>query len=121
MSRSTREDLKATLAARRDLGPDYEDALVESFLDKLDQEITARVRGEVASNARYGTAGIRAAKEDRDRSVGVALGSLGIGVPLTAIAAGTTHGPGLVVAWAGIIAVNFAYAIGRRRRRDTPD
>jgi hypothetical protein len=121
MSRSTREDLKATLAARRDLGPDYEDALVESFLDKLDTEITARVRNEVANSARYGGPGLRAAKEDRDRSVGVALGSLGIGVPLTAIAGGlTSHagGAGILVAWAGIVAVNIAYAIGRRRRRD---
>jgi hypothetical protein len=113
-SPTTREDLRAIIATRRDLGPDYEDALVDSFLDKLDVEIAARVRSEVAAQ----TAG--ASKDNhrgKDASVPVALGSLGIGIPLTAIAADNAGGPGLLLAWAGIVCVNVAYALSRRSNR----
>ncbi|GAA0394446.1 hypothetical protein GCM10009530_52390 [Microbispora corallina] len=112
-SPSTREDLRAVIAARRDLGPDYEDALVDSFLDKLDVEIAARVRGEVAAHLQQ--QGPRPPR--KDAAVAVALGSLGIGVPLTAIAAGTAHGAGMLLAWCGIVGVNLAYALSRRNSR----
>ena len=115
VSPSTREDLRAVIAARRDLGPEYEDALVDSFLDKLDVEIAARVRGEVAAHLRQQPPGNP--PKQKDGGVGIALGSLGIGIPLTAIAAGAGHFPGLVLAWGGIIAVNLAYALGRRNQR----
>ncbi|GIH64671.1 hypothetical protein Msi02_54880 [Microbispora siamensis] len=112
---STREDLRAVMAARRDLGPDYEDALVDSFLDKLDVEIAARVRNEVAAQLHHQPPGNQ--PKQKDGAVGLALGSLGIGIPLTAIAAGAGHFPGLLLAWGGIVAVNFAYAISRRSQR----
>lgn len=41
-------ELKATLAARRELGPDMDDALVETFLDKVDQHVKERVSAETA-------------------------------------------------------------------------
>ncbi|MCT9930310.1 hypothetical protein N5079_08740 [Planotetraspora sp. A-T 1434] len=110
---STREDLRAIIATRRELGPEYEDALVDSFLDKLDVEIAARVRNEVAAQMIH-----RPQQPPRkDAAVGVALGSLGIGIPLTGIAAGNAGTTGLVLSWAGIIAVNLAYAISRRSSR----
>ncbi|MEW9528157.1 hypothetical protein [Microbispora sp. NPDC049125] len=111
---SSREDLRAVIAARRDLGSDYEDALVDSFLDKLDVEIAARVRNEVA--AQMHQRGEAPAKKDNS-AVGVALGSLGIGIPLTGIAVGAAHLPGLLLAWGGIVAVNMAYALSRRSQR----
>ncbi len=46
--------------------------------------------------------------------------SLGTGIPISAIAAESIE-PGLIglaVAWAGIIGVNVAHALARRRRRD---
>lgn len=112
---STREDLRAVLAARRDLGAEYEDALVDSFLDKLDVEIAARVRGEVAAQIAHQRQG--AQQEKKDSGVGVALGSLALGIPLTGAAGATAGGPGVMLVWFGIIAVNVAYALGRRRQR----
>ncbi|GII31435.1 hypothetical protein Pmi06nite_48770 [Planotetraspora mira] len=113
-SDATRQDLRAIIATRRDLGPDYEDALVDSFLDKLDVEIAARVRSEVAAQ----TAGIaKDTHRGKDTTVPVALGSLGIGIPLTAIASSNAGGAGLLLAWAGIICVNVAYALSRRSSR----
>ncbi|MEV7968627.1 hypothetical protein AB0O34_21955 [Sphaerisporangium sp. NPDC088356] len=125
-----RDELRATVGARRDLGPDYEHALIESFLEKIDSTIDARVRAEVAAQNGYqgypdphGYAPPHGAPPGRpkphkqgDGTIPIALGSLGIGVPLTAIAA-TQAGPaGLFLAWTGIILVNMAAAFGRRRR-----
>lgn len=103
------EDLRATLAARRDLGPAYEDALVDSFIEKLDNEITRRVQAEVARRGE-----IKPAKPDNSH-IPIALGSLGIGVPLTAIAVSQAGSFGLMLAWGGIVLVNMAAAIRRKR------
>ncbi|WP_214410364.1 hypothetical protein [Sphaerisporangium fuscum] len=124
-----RDDLRATVEARRDLGPEYEPVLIESFLEKLDAAIEARVRAEVAARDGYhpyqapqGHPGPYAPpppprkQKQGDATIPIALGSLGIGVPLTAIAA-TQAGPaGLFLAWTGIVLVNIAAAFGRRRR-----
>ncbi|MFI7048030.1 hypothetical protein [Streptosporangium sandarakinum] len=108
--------MRATLEARRDLGPEYEAALVESFVDRIDATIAARVRAEVrAADADPQSPGNR---RKGDGTVAIALGSLGIGVPLTAIAAGEAGAAGLLLAWGGIVAVNIAHALGRRRTRD---
>lgn len=112
---SNREDLRAVMAARRDLGPDYEDALVDSFLDKLDVEIAARVHNEVTAQLAHQPP--RGQSKHRDGAVGMAIGSLALGIPLTAIAAQTAGATGLLLAWGGIIAVNLAHALGRRHQR----
>jgi hypothetical protein len=44
------EDIRAAAGAHHELGPEYSDAVVASFLERVDQEIAARV------NARLGTA-----------------------------------------------------------------
>lgn len=41
-------DLKATLAARRELGPEMDDELVELLLTRVDGYITSQVAGQVA-------------------------------------------------------------------------
>ncbi|MEV0202909.1 hypothetical protein [Nonomuraea sp. NPDC050691] len=46
---STGDELRAAVAARRDLGPDFEDALIESFLDKMGQEVDRRVDERLAA------------------------------------------------------------------------
>jgi hypothetical protein len=44
----------------------------------------------------------------------LAITSLGVGIPLTAIASAQAGLPGLVVAWIGIVCVNAVYARSRR-------
>nr|BFE81455.1 hypothetical protein GCM10020093_040560 [Planobispora longispora] len=51
-SPSSGDELRATVAARRDLGPEFEDSLIESFLEKVDLEIDRRVDERVAVQAR---------------------------------------------------------------------
>lgn len=48
-------------------------------------------------------------------TLALAITSLGIGIPVTAISASTAGLPGLVVAWLGIVGVNMAYVWGQRR------
>ena len=45
------KDLEAAIAARAELGREYEPALVESFVERLDATIAARVEAEVARRA----------------------------------------------------------------------
>jgi hypothetical protein len=42
------QEIRAAAAAHDELGPEYSDAVVASFLEKVDQEITARVDARLA-------------------------------------------------------------------------
>lgn len=53
------------------------------------------------------------AKSDRSRFA-LAIVSLALGVPLTAIATGTSGVIGLILTWIGIVAVNAIYGWGGR-------
>jgi hypothetical protein len=100
----SRQELTAALHARHELGERLEPEVVDSFLSQVEQAIDARVegrlRGRLPSRSESGT---------DVGGVWLALGSFGMGIPLTAIAAGTTGFSGLVAAWAGIAVVNLAY------------
>ncbi|MFD1537163.1 hypothetical protein [Nonomuraea guangzhouensis] len=116
--RPIREDLQATLDARRDLGPDYEAALVESFVERLDATIAARVRAELHT---HGAGPGPGPGPGRSKSPGaamipIALGSMGIGIPLTGIAVHEAGGLGLVITWFAIVLINVAAAAAIMRR-----
>lgn len=119
-SEPLRQDLQAAVGARRDLGRDYEDAVLDSFLARLDERITERVEGRLADRGAARSTGARAlpTAKDSGADAGLVLGivSLGTGIPITAIAGGTGGVGGVVVAWLGIAAVNAAHALGRNRR-----
>lgn len=111
-----RRDLDATVEARRELGPEYEAELVESFVDRLDATIQQRVDERLAQAPSRVP---RPADDEGDAGNGqqfvLALASLGMSIPITAIA--TSNG-GLLetaVAWFGIVGVNAAFAWSRRR------
>ena len=59
------------------------------------------------------TAGLSHPAQDRTVFV-LALLSVILGIPLTAIGAGTAGFPGLLVVWTGIVLVNFLYSRSRR-------
>jgi hypothetical protein len=112
----TPEEIAAALAARRELGPEYEDAIAASMADRIEREIAARVEaGRVpAKRERRGSE-----PHSADRSATFLAGaSLIAGIPITAIVAGTSHGNvfAIGVAWLGIALVNTAHALGRKDR-----
>ncbi|MDF3301597.1 hypothetical protein [Streptomyces tropicalis] len=124
------KDLDATLRTRGELGEEYEPALIDSFLEKVDRRIDGvverRVRRELAEQRMAEARGARPARTGgRGERFGFGVVSLVLAVPLTAVAVTMAQLPGLVVAWAGIVGVNVAQAVradpgpfGRRRRAE---
>jgi peptidoglycan/LPS O-acetylase OafA/YrhL len=115
------EEVRAAAEIYRELGPDYQSAVVESFLDRVISEIDARVDGRIAAGARASgpPAESRPARPPRHGQPAViALGSMVLGVPLSAVAAAAGTHPagfwGLLVVWVAIAAINIAYAIRLR-------
>lgn len=123
-----KKELNATLQTRKDLGPEYEAELIDSFLEKVDQrldgEVERRVRRELAqqrmAGARVATAGSRGGRsagdpENRNRRFGLAGISLALAIPLSAIGVVNAHLPGLLISWAGIVGVNVAHSLSLSR------
>jgi hypothetical protein len=111
----TPTEIAAALAARRELGPEYEDAIAASLAERVEREIARRVDGVPAAPAP--PARVRAAPSGNDGRW-IATASLIAGIPVTGIVAGTSHGNvfAIAVAWGGIALVNMAHALGRRNR-----
>ncbi|MEU4652804.1 hypothetical protein AB0G32_02455 [Streptomyces sp. NPDC023723] len=111
-----KKELDATLRARRELGEDYDSALVESFLEKVDQRIDGaverRVRRQFAEQQMVSARDSRAPRvtDSWGERFGFGVVSLVLAVPLSAIGGGVADLPGLLVAWAGIVGVNVAQA-----------
>lgn len=124
------KELDATLQARRELGPEYESALIESFLEKLDQRLDSttdrRVRRQLAEQQMVVARGARprSAEETFGERYGFGIISLVLAMPLSAIAVSQAEFGGLCVAWLGIVGVNVAQAAGgvpwARRRSHEP-
>jgi hypothetical protein len=89
-----KEELKATVAAREELGPAHDQELVEGFVDRIGKEIDRRVDERLA----------RAAPRKRGGSV-LHPGNLAVCIPIIAIAGGIGHLPGLIVAFAALVVV----------------
>ncbi|MEU0410263.1 hypothetical protein ABZ307_20920 [Streptomyces griseorubiginosus] len=125
-----KKELNATLQARRELGEEYESALVDSFLEKVDQRIDGavdrRLRRQLAEQQMVTARGARNPKptDSFGERFGFGIVSLVLAVPLSAIGGGIAHLPGLLTAWAGIVGVNAFQAAktnpdlfrGRRRK-----
>ncbi|WP_068895953.1 hypothetical protein [Planomonospora sphaerica] len=106
-SSSPGDELRAAVEARRELGPEFEDSLVEGFLEKMDSEIDRRVDERLAARAPAVRPSVAAGQR-----LALSIVSLALGVPSTVALAIVMDSPGLVLAviWIGIVAVNFAFA-----------
>ncbi|MEY9991879.1 hypothetical protein ABIE67_003911 [Streptomyces sp. V4I8] len=111
-----KKELNATLQARRELGDEYESALVDSFMEKVDQRIDGaverRLRRQLAEQQMVAARGARSPKptDSFGERFGFGIVSLVLAIPLSAIGAGTAHLPGLLVSWIGIVGVNVVQA-----------
>lgn len=115
MSSSTGDELKAAVSARRDLGPDFEDAIVESFLDKMGQEVDRRVDERLATAA----PSMRQVTNDKvadGQRLALAIVSMVMGTGATiAMAESKSPMEMFLIVWLGIVALNAAFTLGRRR------
>ncbi|RPK82593.1 MULTISPECIES: hypothetical protein [Streptomyces] len=121
-----KKELAATLQARGELGAEYETALIDSFLEKVEQRLDTtldrRVRRQLAEQQMTVARGARPAGPGSfGERHGLGIVSLVMAVPLSAIGVVNAGIEGLVVAWLGIVGVNAFQAArggGLFRRRD---
>ncbi|MGW2784844.1 hypothetical protein ACWC3X_26865 [Streptomyces populi] len=129
-----KKELDATLHARRELGAEYESALVDSFMEKVEQRLDGTVDRRVRRRlAEQQMAMARDARSPRSADswgerFGFGIVSLVLAIPLSAIGVVNEHLPGLLVAWGGIVGVNVVQAVrlspgffGRRGSRQESD
>lgn len=115
------QDVRAAAEVHSELGPDYSDAVVQAFLDKIDKHIEARVDERIAGRARSRKP-VDAARLRtwRVALAGSAAGTVVVGVPLTLIAVSamsrTGHGGRLLWIWV-VLAAIYGLAAYRLRRR----
>jgi hypothetical protein len=89
----TREELRALMEARKELDAEMEPALIDAFVERIERRIADRAgQDDLALRRR------------REHHKEMTLGSMGIAVPLLAIAAIFTGLPG-VIAVCAVLAV----------------
>ncbi|MBD0338706.1 MAG: hypothetical protein ICV67_05400 [Thermoleophilia bacterium] len=84
-----RDEAQAALEARRELGPAYEDQVVDALVEKIEQRLEAR----------------RPAA--RTPMPAIVIPSLALSIPLIAIAGGTAGVPGVALVCLAIVLVNY--------------
>jgi hypothetical protein len=109
----TPDEIRAAAEIHRELGPEYEHAVIDSFLERVGKEIDARVDARLAAPR---PAPPPAAQGKPQGGLALALGSIALGIPLTAIAGAGAHTgiSGILVVWLAIAIINVAYALRGR-------
>ncbi len=93
MSRAeVRDQLRASIDARRELGASYEDFIVEQFLDRVEGRVN-QIR--------------RTQRKNQGAGVLRLFVSLLFAMPLTAIAGGTAGWPGILIVWTVLFLLNY--------------
>lgn len=116
------DEIRAPAHVHRELGPEFSDAVVESFMERIDREITARIDARIPATSRGRPRPLdpTAIAKRRGMLAGAAIGVVGAGAPLTAFAYGMADGLGrsgwLLGIWIVIAVVFGAAALGLKLR-----
>jgi hypothetical protein len=86
-----REEARATLEARRELGPAYEDELVERFAEHIEKRLQARAP----------------APRPSDQNTAVTIVSILAAIPMLGIAGGTVGVPGIALVCLTLVLINY--------------
>jgi hypothetical protein len=103
------DELKAALETYKELGSDYGDAVVESFVSRLGDQIDDRVADafdEKLAEQMERPGPLRSAVTRDQRAGLVVVGSMLMGTLATILATGIAE---VALAWAGLAAINVAY------------
>jgi hypothetical protein len=94
-----RDELRATIEARKELGDESEAALIETFVDKMEKELAQRQRETEQS--------LRRKRKHQQEMV---LGSMALAIPLLGLAGVFTGLAGVIVVCAALVLIAFATA-----------
>ena len=89
-----KDELRATIAARKELGEDMEPALIDSFVERIEQRLAARESQTEKS-----------LEKKREHQKEMVLGAMGISVPLFALAAIFAGIAGVIVVCATLVVI----------------
>ncbi len=92
-----KDEAHAALEARRELGQEFEPELVDAFVERIERRLDERLRERAP------------AKRERDKELALAIVSLGVSIPLIAIAGGTAGLPGVVAVCVALVLVNALF------------
>ena len=95
------KELEATVAARKELGPEHDEHLIQGFLDRIDKEIDRRVEERVA-------------RRGPQRPLTLNKEAVGIAVPVVAVAGIFGGVVGVVGALIALAVVFVALSVSRR-------
>jgi hypothetical protein len=122
------QEIRAAAETHKELGPEYSDAVIESFLERVDREITARVDARLGPVRREQPVQPAQSNSRRTLLTGVAIGIFVTGVPSMAVAAsagGVIPGDEtsvlivLAILWAIAVAIAaFVYPVRHYRRKE---
>lgn len=117
-SAESRREAEAALAARRELGLEYEEQIAAGLAERVEQTIAYR-QAELGQRDRLERELIKDDRKARGQRFALSIVSLGTGIPMTAIAANETGLLGVAITWGGIVGVNAVFAFSSLvRRRD---
>jgi hypothetical protein len=113
----SREELEATLRARRELDRELEPHVIDAFLDRVERNIDARVDARLQARSEVAVERAKPSKGSSRGTVILPLGSMFLGVLATAAVAdlgsATAQVVIAIVAWIAIVAVNVVHAARR--------
>jgi len=89
-----RDDVRATLAARKELGEDIEPALVDAFVERIEKRL--------AQTSRESEQALRRKREHQKEMV---LGGMALSIPLFALAAIFTGLAGVIVVCSALVVI----------------
>lgn len=113
-AQGNKDEIAAALRASRELGPEYDDAISASLVERVDDAIEERVEHHVARQMGANEAG-KGVASNTVRMV-LALVCLGVSIPATAIAAAVAGGAGsILMVWLGLIGFYLVAVAGLRR------
>jgi small-conductance mechanosensitive channel len=97
--RETREELQAAIGARKELGAELEPAVIDAFVERIERRLGER-----------GTTGENELRRKRAHQKEMVLGTMGISIPLLAIAAIFTGLAGVIVVMAALAVIGVVSA-----------
>jgi len=119
MTPDERDEIAASVAAREELGPDYDKAVAEGLVERIGEEIDKRVDARVRAASKHTPESPAVSYRRRASGFGMLLISLIFGTGATSVVIGSDRTDSaaqavmVLLIWAAIAAINIVYAVRR--------
>jgi hypothetical protein len=117
-SEELQRDAEAALAARMELGPEYDEYVAEGLAERVEDIAEARA-AELRQQILEASRAQAAEQSGHGRQLALAIVSMVMGIPITAISASEVDPSiiGIAISWTGIVGVNWIHARSLRKRK----